>query len=60
MTDFVYLQGSDDVQKAGYNMKVAADQMTSAASYIHESLFQFLERFEQAVSALVEACEDKS
>ena len=38
MNDYVTLLGSEQVQKAGYAMREAAEQMQRAASLIDESL----------------------
>jgi len=40
MTEFIHLIGTEDVQRAGNNMRAAAEQMTRAANTIDEALRQ--------------------
>ena len=48
MSEYIYLMGSEDVEKAGYVMRDAAAEMTRAANQIWESM----QRFEEAVNRL--------
>lgn len=57
MPDYIHLMGSDDVSRAGHNMREAAQQMNSAASSIDSSLLQhqrFMEDWLQRYAALLE------
>ena len=40
MTEFIHLIGTEDVQRAGNNMRAAAEEMTRAANTIDEALRQ--------------------
>jgi hypothetical protein len=60
----MYLQGSEDVLRAGHNMVNAAADMKRAADSIESSLFrhgqqmeEWLSRFEAAVEKMVTASE---
>lgn len=45
---------TENVRNAANTMMEAARRMEMAAATIHDSLFRFLERFEQAVDKLAE------
>lgn len=51
MSEFVYLIGAEDVLKAGYEMRNAAQEMTRAANQIHDDLHRFLEQFAEIVAS---------
>lgn len=61
MTDYVYLQGSEDVANAGRNISGAAEEMRRAANQFDESsmrlvrsLDELVTRFERVVEQAVE------
>ena len=40
MSQYIHLVGAESVERAGYNMKQAADQMRSCVSEIEAALFR--------------------
>lgn len=52
MTDYIYLQGSEQVERAAYTMREAASQMDRAVNSMDYTLQAFLTRFEDAVARL--------
>jgi hypothetical protein len=52
MAENIYLQGSEEVERAARTIDAAADGMQRAANQMDESLTRFLRDFDQMVSRL--------
>lgn len=57
--DYVYLQGSEDVSRAGHNMQSAAEQMSRAASTMSDALDQHRRWMDEWLERLQRIMEEK-
>jgi hypothetical protein len=60
MRDTIILIGSEDVQRAGYEIKAAADTMQRAANQIEWALSRFMERLEELPARTLDTMEDNN
>lgn len=50
--DYIYLQGSEDVKRAGYNIQSASEQIQSSANTISNALYEHKQFMEEWLNRL--------